>query len=351
MFDYAGAFHVHTSYSYDGTTGLDEIIRAARRQGLDFIVVTDHFRMDARRDGWEGWHDDVLVIVGEEISPRHNHYLALNIETPVIHWRKKARAQDYIDEVNRQGGIGLIAHPDHTGAPGYGVKEYAWTDWSATGYAGISIWDFMTDWQEKLGSLGAAVMAYLFPALNLSGPKQATLSRWDALCRTRKVAGYGEIDNHNSRKKVFGITFRVFPFDVAFNTIRTHVLLEDKLSRDWQRARQQIFDALTACRLYVAQECWNKALGFVFEVREPQGAAVAVGGEYSRQPGSSIQVQLPRGASGRIRLMRDGAVSAEAVAGQLTLALEAPGVYRAEVEQKIYGRYRPWIYSNPIWIK
>jgi predicted metal-dependent phosphoesterase TrpH len=64
MFDYAGAIHIHTEYSYDGNVKMPDVIKAAQKAGLDFIVITDHFRMDAKRDGWEGWHDGLLVIVG-----------------------------------------------------------------------------------------------------------------------------------------------------------------------------------------------------------------------------------------------------------------------------------------------
>jgi hypothetical protein len=350
MFDYAGAFHVHTDYSFDGTVGIADVVRAARHRGLDFIVVTDHFRMDARRDGWEGWHDGVLVIVGEEISPRHNHYLALGIETPVIYWKKSSRPQDYIDAVARQGGVGLIAHPDHTGAPGFGVKEYAWQDWSVTGYAGLSIWDLMTDWQEKLTSLPAAILAYIFPALQLSGPKRETLERWDGLCRQRKVAGYGEIDNHDSRKKMFGLTFRIFPFAFAFATIRTHVLLDEPLSGDAVIARRQVLAALQSCRLYVAQERWRKAAGFTFHVIGGENAAMA-GDDCRLSPGAALEVRLPAGTKGRIRIVRDGVAAACGTGDRLTMPLAAPGVYRAEVEQRMCGRYRPWIYANPIWVR
>lgn len=221
MFDYAGAIHIHTDYSYDGNTSIKDVVAAARRAKLNFIVVTDHFRLDAKTDGWEGWHDGVFVLVGEEISPRYSHYLALGITKPVIAWQKKSRPQEYIDAVNAQGGFGLIAHPDHTGTKAFGVKDYPWKDWAVKGYAGVSVWDLMTNWQEKLTSVPAAVLAYLFPSLSLSGPKEVTLNRWDELNKSGKAAGYGEVDNHNTKKIMFGMNFWIFPFDYAFKTIRT----------------------------------------------------------------------------------------------------------------------------------
>jgi hypothetical protein len=347
MFDYAGAFHIHTNYSFDGTTGIGDVIAAAQAAALDFIVVTDHFRMDARTDGWEGWRNGVLVIVGEEISPRHNHYLALGIQAPVLGLQKEAKPQEYIDAVRHQGGVGLIAHPDHTGAPGFGVKEYAWQDWAVDGFDGISIWDLMTDWQELLRSLPAAVKAYLFPVLSLTGPKKETLARWDALWGKRNVAGYGEIDNHDTRKKVFGIVFRIFPFAFAFSTIRTHVLLDEPLSTDAARARQQVYAAIKHCRLYVAQERWRKAKGFDFRIQDGSRAAAA-GDDFVLQGRADIAVTLPDGKPARVRVLRDGTVIAEAERRQCVTEIREHGIYRVEVLQRRFGRWLPWIYSNPI---
>src|SRR2546430_2134613 len=105
MFDYAGCLHLHSTYSYDGRVPVPEIIASAQRAGLDYAVIADHFRLDARQEGWEGYHGDgkrLLMIVGEEISPRYNHYLALGIRDPVVVSRTPEHAQDYIDTVNAQ---------------------------------------------------------------------------------------------------------------------------------------------------------------------------------------------------------------------------------------------------------
>ena len=53
--DYAGAIHLHSAYSFDGRAPVAEIIAAANRCGLDFLLLTDHGTLRARADGWEGW--------------------------------------------------------------------------------------------------------------------------------------------------------------------------------------------------------------------------------------------------------------------------------------------------------
>lgn len=348
LFDYAGAFHIHSEYSFDGNTKVKDIISAAKRKRLDFIVITDHFILDARANGWEGWHDGVLVLVGEEISPRYNHYIALDIEKPVIAWKKSSKPQDYIDAVNEQSGFGLIAHPDHKGAPKFGVKNYPWKDWAVKGYTGISIWDLMTDWQEKLGSRIKALWSYFAATWCLTGPKKETLERWDALNAKKRIVGYGEIDNHNSKKLFLGIAFRIFPFDYAFSTIRTHVLLTEELSKDFQKAKTQIFHALKQCRAYVAQERWNNAKGFSFRAFcDERNADIGDEFKIDSKP-VKFEVRLPRYKEGRIRFICNGKIVAEQK-GQLNIEAKQPGVYRVEVNQRICGIYKPWIYSNPIW--
>ena len=51
---------------------MPEIIDAAQMAGLDFLILTDHNTLQAREEGWEGWHDDLLVVVGQEITNRYD---------------------------------------------------------------------------------------------------------------------------------------------------------------------------------------------------------------------------------------------------------------------------------------
>ncbi len=102
-------------------------------------MLTDHDHLRARDEGWEKWHKNTLLIVGQEISPRFNHYLAFNTASAIFYPKdaQNIPPQKYIDKVNAQGGFGLIAHPDHGGAPMFHVKgtigQSAATKGSASG--------------------------------------------------------------------------------------------------------------------------------------------------------------------------------------------------------------------------
>ena len=127
--DYAGVIHLHSAYSFDGRAPIPEILAAARKCGIDVLLLTDHSTLRAREDGFEGWRDGILLIVGEEIAPRFNHYLAFGLGEAVACAEREPDLppQAYIDRVRDGGGMGFIAHPDHTGTAMFHVKHYPWT--------------------------------------------------------------------------------------------------------------------------------------------------------------------------------------------------------------------------------
>ncbi|MBI4379547.1 MAG: PHP domain-containing protein [Nitrospinae bacterium] len=354
LYDYAGAIHVHSSYSFDGNVSIDKIIEAAKMTGIDFIMLTDHFRLDAKRDGHEGWHGpvlqahgkDVLLIAGEEISPRYNHYLAFDINEPIVPKRYEGKPQKYIDMVNRQGGFGIIAHPDHEGAGLFGVKPFPWIDWSVKGYTGMSIWDLQTDWQEKLKNYPSAILSYFFPSHCLSGPKETTLKRWDELNKDARVTGIGEIDNHNAKRRLFGLNFYIFNFRYAFRTIRTHILTERPFTKKDSEDIHIVYQAIKDGRVYVAHEYWHSAKGFSFAIEDDE-KEVAIGGEFIlKDKPAFIKVKIP--VSGLIKIIQNGEKVYETANKECNLEIKEKGIYRVEAYHKVLGKYKPWIYSNHI---
>ncbi|MBN2568203.1 MAG: PHP domain-containing protein, partial [Deltaproteobacteria bacterium] len=206
--DHRGIIHFHSSYSHDGTTPVADIVAAAEKNNIDFLMLTDHSTLKAKSMG--GWQGRVLLIVGQEIAPRFNHYIAFGIDHPIVAAEESnENPQQVIDEVIRHGGMGFIAHPDHGGTKLFHVKHYPWKKWDVSGYTGMGIWDFMTDWQSSLDRVPGAIMNYLFPAHVLRGPRKRTLMRWDQLNRDRKTVGIGELDNHNTPKRIFGIKLHI----------------------------------------------------------------------------------------------------------------------------------------------
>ena len=243
--------------------------------------------------------------------------------------------------------MGFIAHPDHTGTPLFHVKHYPWTDWTVTGYTGMGIWDFMTDWQSSLSCRIRAVLSYVFPALFLRGPYPATLERWDRLTQERRVVGIGELDNHDSLRRLLGISIHVFPFSRVFGLIRTHILLDKPLTGDGPLDIATILAALSRGRVYVSCDHFRPAHGFSLILTEG-GRKATMGDEFILNRSAELRALFPHRA--RIRLIRSGKLFRQYTAKELCVTLHEPGVYRVEADLMAFGRYRPWIFSNPIYV-
>jgi hypothetical protein len=82
----------------------------AERYGLDVIALTGHnYTWTGALGAWFGIHySGPLVIAGEEVHTPHYHLLGIGINKTVP-WRLSAA--DAIDEIHRQGGIAIAAHP------------------------------------------------------------------------------------------------------------------------------------------------------------------------------------------------------------------------------------------------
>ena len=106
--DVSCVVHVHSTYP-DGAATVPELLAAAREAGADALLLTDHDSLGARRDGWEGSHDGVFLLVGTEVSPREGHHLAFGVEQEIAHAGRPAR--EIAIAVRAAGGVGFAAHP------------------------------------------------------------------------------------------------------------------------------------------------------------------------------------------------------------------------------------------------
>lgn len=347
--DYAGVIHLHSAYSFDGRTPVKEIMRAAKQSGVAFLLLTDHSTLKAREEGLEGWHDGTLLVVGEEIAPRFNHFLAFRLPESVVHAQDTPdlSPQTTIDRVRSGGGLGFIAHPDHRGTALFHVKHYPWKDWSVTGYTGMGIWDFMTDWQNSLSGYLGAVLSYAFPAAFLRGPSPETLSRWDLLTRDRPVVGIGELDNHDTLRRFLGFSVAAFPYSRVFRLIRTHVLTDKPFCGSGPEDTAMLLDALGKGRVYVALDYYRPSSGFSLLLAEG-GRYATMGDRFELRSSAELAVRIPYRA--RMSIIRNGTLFFRATGTDFVVAIDEPGVYRTEVTLRVCGRYRPWIFSNPLYV-
>jgi predicted metal-dependent phosphoesterase TrpH len=112
---YRGDCHVHSMYSNGADLTPEQLVVDARAAGLDFIATTEHNTADAHAAWARHGADDLVVILGQEVTTRTGHWLALGIEPgQLVEWRYGLRddvIERYLDEVHRAGGLCVAAHP------------------------------------------------------------------------------------------------------------------------------------------------------------------------------------------------------------------------------------------------
>ncbi len=109
--------HTHSHYSEDATTTLKELVRYARKRGLDGVALTDHDTvLGARRLSKQ---KRILAIPGVEIETSNGHLLALSVTE---HVEPKHDLTETIESIRQLGGISVIAHPAVAIKSGLGHK-------------------------------------------------------------------------------------------------------------------------------------------------------------------------------------------------------------------------------------
>jgi len=346
--EYVGNLHVHSLHS-DGGATTREIAEKAEKIGLDFICLNDHAYMsDAFHAEEEGFYGKVLVLVGLEMGVRYHHYLAYDIKERMD--QRALSAQEIIDRVKKQGGFGFMAHPFEKGMP-FVEKSmaYTWNDLMVTGYTGVCIWNFTSRWKERVRTFFHGLFFLAFKTRTLKGPSTKTLAFWDQACSRRRVVAVGGSDAHGTAFKWGVLKFRPFSYDYLLNSICIHVFLKNKLSRIPEQAGQEIYEAMKSGRLFIAHENLGRARGFRFDFASADGVDLYMGEEGLFRPGQFV-VESPE--EGEIRLIRDGAPAGRCRGKEAVFQVTEKGVYRVEVYKPVFAfGLRPWIFSNPIYLR
>ena len=98
--------HLHSHYSHDGRSSLDEIVARCNECGLDRIALTDHNTVEgalALARIAPG-----LAILGEEVKTREGEIIGLFINSRVPPY---LTPEEVLDMIHGMGGITYIPHP------------------------------------------------------------------------------------------------------------------------------------------------------------------------------------------------------------------------------------------------
>ncbi|MGW1158802.1 CehA/McbA family metallohydrolase [Streptomyces sp. NPDC002513] len=263
---YRGDCHMHSWYS-DGRRTPAEIAALARAAGLDFINSSEHNTHSSHAHWADQAGDDLLIMLGEEVTTRNGHVLALGTDPGTfIDWRYRARDNRwarFAREIHRAGGLVVPAHP-HATCIGCGWK-FGFAEADA-----VEVWNgpFTPD-------------------------DEATLAEWDNTLVASVREGHGRwlpaMGNSDAHRD-----------PDAIGTPQTVVLADDL-------TREAIQEGIRAGRSYVAE---SKNVSLAFTVSGGHGEHAGIGERLRVDRDTPVTVRLEAQGAPRctVRFLTDQGV-------------------------------------------
>lgn len=101
--------HIHSEYSPDSSSKIDDILGTAKKRNIDVIAISDHNTVDGTSEVLKKTRNtDILTIPSIEISSTHGHILGFGCEENIP---RDLSPQDTIDRIHDLGGLAIIPHP------------------------------------------------------------------------------------------------------------------------------------------------------------------------------------------------------------------------------------------------
>ena len=114
-------------------------------------------------------------------------------------------------------------------------------------------------------------------------------------------------------------------------------------------AEPAVREALKRGHAYVAHDWLCDSTGFAFVARAGDRTIGVMGDEIKLGGGPALSAAAPLKCT--MKLIRNGEIIQTANTNRLNFDVKMAGVYRIEAWLELDGEQRPWIYSNPIYIK
>jgi hypothetical protein len=371
---YRGVMHLHSYLSHDSEGTLNDLIPAAKNNGIEFMFLTDHPRydLDTFPRGYHGLYDGVLIESGSE---KHG-FVTWPLDSVVIDL--KANPDTIAKNIVENGGIVFFSHTEEK------------RNWGNPYYKGMEMYNFHTDTKDEdiapqIFNFIVNGKKYRIWALREMFDEQTRiLARWDSLNMNRKMVGFSAVDTHENQNirarytpdgqvewvgpnaNVIDTTnatilnkwmfhepdengwifrFMIDTYNEGFDYITNYVFAENLTS-------QTLSDHIKKGHLYTAFKTLGDAKGFNFFAKGIENNIHGIMGDSLKVSNlKSLNAITP--LPGQYRLIHNGktikTTETDSYQFEFTEALEK-GFYRVEVHVNIGGKYVPWIYSNPIYL-
>ena len=160
---YRGDLHCHSHHS-EATGTLADLCGAARAQGLDFLVVTEHNTISHHRLLGEFHTPEFLPIPGEEITTYHGHANVWGADGWVdFRCQSDADLARVIGMAHAAGGLFSVNHPKTDGPPwhfdtlaGIDCLEVWQGPWFLSNYQSLALWDNLLRSGQRVVGVGGS---------------------------------------------------------------------------------------------------------------------------------------------------------------------------------------------------
>lgn len=377
--DVRAIIHAHSAFSHDSRGTIDEILTGAKEAGVQVIMFSEHpsNKYNYFVDGHRGVRQGVLLIPGAETGgflayPRND-----------IQGRTTNSPQAFADLVRSTGGLIFLSHLEER------------MDWDIANLTGTEIYNTHADVKNEtrflkslyspltMMSLANSIKQYPQEVFGAICDYPADyLQRYDHLCQKARQTGVAANDSHHNQvfrikiidggalqledalgtiiakldpekflpvklltfgKKAGDIIFELDldPYGRSFRHVSTHLLLTDL-------TESAVWNALSESRVFVSFDWLVDPTGFVYQA-ELGKRAWPIGSDAPFEAGLQLHAQSPY--AGRFRLICDGKEVITSSGAEFLYSVPKAGVYRLEVWLKLTDEERPWILTNPIYVR
>jgi hypothetical protein len=349
--EYVGVVHVHSFLGGHSTGSFSEIISAAQANKLQFVIMTEHAEkdFDTAEMTLKGLHAGVLFVNGNEVAASNGDRLLVVPGGASLSDAEKQSTKELANNARAAKSLTLVAYPEQ------------FKSWDANGFDGVEVYNVYSNARRinpVIAFFDALWSHRSYPDLlfaNFYEKPTENLRKWDEALTQAHLSATAGNDAHanigislndSSGNSLLGL--RLDPYETSFRLVRMHVLIP----RDRAFDTPILLNAIKAGHCFIGFDLLGDTTGFRFEVDDSSGKKIQ-GDEVELKKDTRLIVDTP--VASRILLFKDGnIVLDESTLTRKEFPVTERGVYRVEIylpQLSNPAGEKPWIISNPIYVK
>lgn len=351
--EYKGVVHVHSFLGGHSEGNFEQIIAAAKANPLNFVVMTEHTsgNFNTAAMTLKGEHAGVLFINGNEVSTINGDRLLVVPGDESATGNASGSTSDVIAKEKARAALAFVAYPGE------------FKSWDTGGYDGVEVYNVYTNTKQisPLLMFFDGLWSYRsYPDLlfaNFYSRPSENLAKWDqAIANSgRKLVALAGNDAHanvgfkledSSGETLLGM--QLDPYERSFRLVRVHVMIP----RDKALSQESLLEALGKGHCFIGFDLFGDTTGFSFTASN--GQLTAIQGDDITGEDLHLVVNSPVD-SARIVLLKDGRIIRDDYGvSRKEYPVREKGSYRVEVYLPGLPKPvndKPWIISNPIYVK